>query len=253
MKKITSLFRYLIKAPIKVTVRIISHIQKFKLYDKWWISLKLEHHFGLYEREATRFFKKNIRKGMVVVDVGANVGYYTRIFSKLVGPTGVVYAFEPDTEAFAFVEHNTKHLSNVRLFPYAVSDINGLVHFFHIPNATSSHTMVSLPNAIESDVPSVTLDSFIKEPINVVKMDIEGAEPLVFKGMQKQLENVSFVVLEYTKVEGDDLLKDLESKGTISGLTQDGKETTLENGFFYPVGRGGNPYANVVYRPHKKM
>ncbi len=248
MNKFLFTLKQIIKAPILLLIKVVSKLQHYKMYEKWWVAQKLEHLFGRYEIGTTRYFKKHIRKGMVVVDVGANVGYFTRLFSKLVGPEGKVYAFEPDAEAFEFLSFNTAHLSNVQIFPYAVSDSEGEARFYHIPRATSSHTLIPTENAEESVVKTVSLDSLIPEHIDMIKIDIEGAEDKVFRGMKKHLENPLVAVFEYTVGEGETLTEELKNKGTILAISNTGDLEPFSEISYIGVGRGGGQYTNVAYK-----
>ena len=68
---------------------------------------------------------------MIVVDVGAHIGYFTRIFSNLSGPSGTILAFEADPENFTLLKQNTSHYSNVRAYEEALSAQEGFIHFYH--------------------------------------------------------------------------------------------------------------------------
>jgi FkbM family methyltransferase len=61
---------------------------------------------GGWDFEETKFLKKIIKKGDTVIDVGANIGYYTLLFSKLVGKEGKIYAYEPLPENFKLLKKN---------------------------------------------------------------------------------------------------------------------------------------------------
>src|SRR5512138_2867115 len=61
---------------------------------------------GTYEPEETEAVLRSVKSGMVVVDIGANIGYYTLLFARLVGPQGRVIAFEPDPATFALLKKN---------------------------------------------------------------------------------------------------------------------------------------------------
>src|SRR3954471_15548180 len=71
-----------------------------------------------------------IQRGDVVLDIGANIGFYTKILSELVGSTGKVYAFEPDKTNFSYLKKNTANLNNVMLINKAVSDSTGKITLY---------------------------------------------------------------------------------------------------------------------------
>src|SRR3990167_6694466 len=79
---------------------------------------------GQYEPYESKLLIKNIKDGDIVIDVGANIGYYTLLFAKKVGENGKVFAFEPDSASFAILEKNIKDnkFRNVEAFNIALSD-----------------------------------------------------------------------------------------------------------------------------------
>lgn len=135
---------------------------------------------GCCEEMETRLFKKLIKKGDTVVDVGAHIGYYSLLAARLVGKTGQVYAFEPDPERFSILEQNV-HLNdykNVVCVNKGVYDRDGVVDL-----------LIMLDKKI-IEVAVVSLDAFLKnKKINVIKIDTDGAEVSVLKGMTKILKN----------------------------------------------------------------
>lgn len=80
--------------------------------------------YGCHEEEETEIFKKHLRGGMTVLDIGANVGYYTLLASDLAGPRGKVYAFEPEPVNYRILCENLKinGTENVAAFPKALSN-----------------------------------------------------------------------------------------------------------------------------------
>src|SRR3989344_2390574 len=156
---------------------------------------KLEMLLGRYEKETTDLFKKIVRPGMTVVDIGAHIGYFTRLCSQLVGPTGRVIAFDADKTNFNLLSQNIKKLrhNNVVLVNKAVSDRDGTIEFYNVYNKTGSHSII-VPKALfeKTVVSSVTLDAFLQESnivnVDVIKIDIEGGEYYAFLGMKKLFE-----------------------------------------------------------------
>ena len=127
-----------------------------------------------------------------VIDIGANIGHYTKRFSEIVGAKGRVIAFEPIPTTFSLLSANVNQFShpNVTLVNTAVSNkldvvgmslpkfSSGLTNFYmaHISSDTDS----------ELSVLTLSLDSLcIQQKIALVKIDAEGHEPLVLAGMQK--------------------------------------------------------------------
>ena len=83
-----------------------------------------------HEDGAPRLLRTVLTPGSVFVDIGANVGYFTRMASKLVGEQGRVLAFEPMPRAERILRLNTRDLSNVEVFPVALSSVEGLAEFY---------------------------------------------------------------------------------------------------------------------------
>jgi len=134
-----------------------------------------------------------IRPGDTVVDVGANVGFLTRKFASLVGDQGKVLAFEPDPATFDFLLYNTQRLPQVSVFQEAVSDRIGAMSFYLHPTSGMSNSLVNAwKDARTIQVRTSTLDAWAQDhaigTLRLVKIDVEGAELLVLRGMQGILE-----------------------------------------------------------------
>ena len=135
-----------------------------------------------------------ISAGDWVIDIGANVGHYTKRFSELAGREGRVIAFEPVPETFALLAANLQPFcsSNVTLINAAVSDETNIVGMSIPTSHTGSRNFyrASLSNSIEGEVQVLTLslDSLtINSRIALVKIDVEGHENEVLKGMERLL------------------------------------------------------------------
>ncbi len=147
---------------------------------------------GTYELEKQEALKKFIRPGMTVFDIGANAGFYTLAFSRLVGEKGHVWAFEPLAEnADNILRHVILNkLQNVTLLQTAVSDKNGIIGFQIAEN--NSMGTISDSN-LSYKIPAVSLDYLFAEEIisllmpDVIKIDVEGSESLVLEGAKNLL------------------------------------------------------------------
>lgn len=137
--------------------------------------------------------KKYVAKGDVVLDVGANIGSFTLVFSRLVGRSGRVIAFEPIPDTAAQLRENLKlnDVANVTVIQRAVSDSDGSVTL-RIPNNGKNISMASMhwhetdSQAVSVEVQSLALDHVdeLKEVKPAfVKIDVEGAEGNVIQGM----------------------------------------------------------------------
>lgn len=254
MKKIIVLVRKILKQPLILLIYILSRCQRYTSHGRISVPNQLKYLLELYEIETTRFFKKHIKKGMTVVDAGANDGYFTRLFSKLVGPEGRVYAFEPDRENYPRLIENTKHLKNVTVYPYAVSDEDGEATWYHVIGANECHSLLpydaSYPkkNIEEQKVKVVTLDSIIPEKIDVLKIDVEGAEDKVFRGMKRHLQESPWVAFEYTKGFLDSFIEELKLSGTLYSTSSQGDLQPLEEAHYTLEGRKEHPLTNLVYK-----
>lgn len=140
---------------------------------------------GTYERDKVHLLSRFVKPGMVAYDIGANAGYYTLLLSRLVGPSGKVYSFEPLPANLVNLTHHVleNRLTNCHVVQGAASDRNGLAPF-QIAASSSMGSIGGADSALQ--VSTFTLDSLVESaslpPPDFVKMDVEGAEGLVLAG-----------------------------------------------------------------------
>lgn len=148
---------------------------------------------GIYEPFETEIVKTEIRKGDIVLDIGANIGYYTLIFANLVGPEGKVFAFEPDPGNFALLEKNVEAngYHNVILVNKAVSNKNGKIKLY-LSDDIGDHRIYDSGDGRKSvEIEAIRLDDYFKQGnsrVNFIKMDIQGAEWEAIQGMNLLLQ-----------------------------------------------------------------
>jgi FkbM family methyltransferase len=164
---------------------------------------------GDAEPEVQEALAELVKPGQTVYDVGANIGFFTILCSRLVGPEGRVYAFEPIPQNLATLRHNValNGLTNVTIVEKALSSSTGTAQMFVSPwsafhsldveGATKQENHG--PAAGEVTVQTITLDEFLQGegvcPPDLVKIDVEGAELIVVRGMSETLRTVKPLLL----------------------------------------------------------
>jgi FkbM family methyltransferase len=196
--------------------------------------------FDLTEPEQTAAFVQHLKHGQVFYDIGANVGYYTLLASRIVGRNGLVIAVEPVIRNVIYLQ---KHLSlnksrNVRILAAACSNALSTTTFFlgmnpalgHLSGDQTRAGSVSLHPGV-TIVPTLTVDSIMlssQAKPDAIKIDVEGAEFDVLAGAQNTLaEHRPIIFLSVHSVELRDQCTNLlqEHGYQVKGLGQkDGNE-----------------------------
>ncbi|HEY1207223.1 MAG: FkbM family methyltransferase [Bryobacteraceae bacterium] len=162
---------------------------------------------GAWEPDTWNGLSQSIPKGGVFVDLGAHVGYYSLKAAAMVGPSGRVLAVEPNPETLRKLRANIREsgAAQVVVEPVACSDSEGVVDFFASPRENTSASSMSKVNAAQGNSVSATyrvrtrrLDDIVRESgvtrVDVIKIDVEGAELLVLKGAGETLDRYHPVV-----------------------------------------------------------
>jgi len=155
---------------------------------------------GLYEPFETAFVKSNIKRGDIVVDIGANIGYYALIFAQLVGKEGKVFAFEPESYSFDLLKKNVEinGYQNIILEKKGVSNKTEKTKLYVGETGTGGHRLFDSEGRTPLDIETVRLDEYFEDfdgKINFIKMDIEGAEPWALEGMNNILQKYRKIVI----------------------------------------------------------
>ncbi len=158
---------------------------------RWILSTGTNFISGKYEMEKTQGIVGVIESGMIAVDVGAHVGYYSLIMANGVGPSGRVYAFEPRDLNRNFLKKHIRvnGVENVEVSSNCVGDREGTVSFETRTGTGTGHISEEGNVSVEM----TTLDSSIKngrvrEP-DFLKIDVEGAEVQVLKGASETIRS----------------------------------------------------------------
>jgi len=161
---------------------------------------------GVYEAPETDFVTRILRAGDTCIDAGCHVGYYSCLFSKLVGIKGRVYAFDASPYACLSTRRNLglNGFAFANVIHAALADVEG-ARPFHISASGQSglSSLGQIPMATDTiSVPVVRLDAFLDreniDTIRLLKLDVEGAEEMVLRGLERRL---AAHVIDYILVE----------------------------------------------------
>ena len=199
----------------------------FTLYlDRTDEAIVREFMSGEYEPLGTELMQRLIRPGMAVLDIGANIGYYTLLYARQVGPKGAVYAFEPTPDTFSMLRKNIQSngfSDTVRLIEAAVSDHSGTAEIFINQYNKGDNRLYGSGSMRRVPVETKRLDDIFsaREHVDFIKMDIQGAEGLALRGMRDIIaRDHPVIVMEfwprlYTKLDSSarEILETLSAAG----------------------------------------
>lgn len=212
LKPFRALHAALYKVARVLLVPLVEAVQKFHTMDDDPLYFRVELLTGGYERETVRVVERLVKPGMTVLDIGAHVGYYTRMFARLVGGSGRVLAFEPNPRTCAVLRRNVGRSENVQIIEAAVAGQEGTAVMYDLLESSGGVSFYrdDLKRAWYRDLLSdrelsprvlhglpvsrlvvrkITVDSCMAsgslEKADFIKMDIEGAEMSALRGMRR--------------------------------------------------------------------
>lgn len=158
-----------------------------------------------YDVETFKLMEKILSPTSNTIDVGANFGVFINGMSKI-APKGKHYAFEPVPEAFQYLKQYFDY-ANVELFNVALGDQNGLIDFYLAD--TIGYSGIKITDAAKQAGPLKKIQVQVKmldeiipesEPVDFIKIDVEGAEYLVLKGAVNTIRrNQPYIIFEYER------------------------------------------------------
>jgi len=222
-------------------------------------------HFGVYEKAETRFFQSACRDGMTFLDVGANLGYYTALATRAVGPNGRVLAVEPDPDSFGYLEQTiaANAVGNVEAFPVAASDAPAMLPLYiSTDNRGDNRLYASSEKRPQVEVEARPLDALLREnkieTVDLIKIDVQGYEPKVIAGLRETIiasPNLTLLTEFWpqgiTEAGGDanEFLQTLRELGlTLHELKPDGSLAELTNDTDLIARHRGRRYTNLIGR-----
>lgn len=145
-----------------------------------------------YEPHVANNIEAALRPGMRFVDVGANIGFFSMLAASIVGPNGKVLAFEPYQYNVKLLYHSAQvnRFSNVEIFPFAVADRNQVFLYNNQASNGKIEPVSDISMSLSSKlIYAVKLDDFLKgEKLDIIKIDVEGAEYMVLAGAGNLLQ-----------------------------------------------------------------
>ncbi|HET9056931.1 MAG TPA: FkbM family methyltransferase [Chitinophagaceae bacterium] len=172
-------------------MNIVDHIQR----QLFW--------YGYYEKSLSSIWEKLINKNDTIIDIGANIGYFS-ILAANKATLGKTYCFEPISFHFSQLQKNISlnGLTNIYPYPQAISDkTENTVIFISNPD-NSGMSSLSMPENFSGKsekTATITIDKFISDHqilnVNLIKIDVEGAELKVIQGMLETLNKCKPLVI----------------------------------------------------------
>lgn len=185
---------------------------------KWYL-----HYFSVWEPQISEAWARILPKGGTVLDIGGNIGYHALLAAKLVGPNGRVITFEPSRRIFAQLEANIalNGFTNVEPIRSAVSDRHGTAEFHIMPdNEQGLGSLFPHEGTVRTEIVNlITFEEIASmvdmRSVDLVKIDVEGAEALLVSGMASYDFGPDCVIfIEVSPSEtATELLKPLLQKG----------------------------------------
>ena len=186
----TALMRRVLGNPVTIEV---DGLRVQGPFDSRWMLGRMK--AGLYEPLEVELFKDAVDPGTTVLDIGANIGFYSLLASRAVGDGGSVYAFEADPRNISHLHANVQANSstNIEVLAAAVAAEPGVQVFRMAAKPTHSSLFMSMGNVPVTatvEVATVAIDDVLADrpTVDVVKMDIEGGEVAALRGMTATLE-----------------------------------------------------------------
>ncbi len=162
--------------------------------------------FKKHEPLTTKIISNTLKKGMVCLDVGSNIGYYVLLERKIIGDEGKIIAIEPSPQNFKYLQKNIElqNVKNITSFNFAGGEKDGTVTFF-VNNKSNGckvipegETPAHPSRGTLIKVPVKRLDDFIDElgldRVDFLRMDVEGYELHIFRGLVNTLKKFKPII-----------------------------------------------------------
>jgi FkbM family methyltransferase len=177
------------------------------------------------EIRLAKYISSTLTENDIFLDIGAHYGYFSLLASSIVGEGGHVISFEAAPKTFRILNDNASKIRNIAVHNNAVSNAEGTLRFYEFPNLYSEYNTLDVSQfeneewykntkPQEVKIQSVILDDFLNDNIKpqLIKIDVEGAEYRVIRGMKNHLQNnTPVIIMEYLSADrGNKEHKDAE-------------------------------------------
>lgn len=203
-------------------------------------------------------FKKELKKGDIVLEAGANMGHYLFLEAGIIGKEGLIYAIEPSQKNYTILSrnlklNNTEKITNIKKFNFAFGNKNKDVLFEIHPFCNMSRIIEKKPRfsgKIEK-IKMLTIDKFLekKKKPTVIRMDVEGDEYIILEGMKKLLKiNPPRLLYIETHFKA---MGDKRTKTFLTTLKKRGYE--IKHCFLYETATSKIPFLNYLDEKRLKL
>lgn len=183
-----------------------------------------------YEKQ---LYLRTIKRGDIVLDLGANVGYYSILFSRLCGKKGSVHCFEPVMETYQSLLLSLRGLKNTKVNNLAVGEKETMMKINLDPANSEKSTLLKINSPKSENVKVLPIDTYVKEQklskVDFIKCDVEGYELQALLGMRETLS------INQPKISIEITLLHKERRELISYLINLGYDTFLKVEKGYPT------------------
>lgn len=177
--------------------------------------------FDVWEPAITRFMRDTLKPGMVVADIGANIGYYTLLMSRAVGPAGHVFAIEPGPVIRARLEDNLARncIRNVTVVPHGISDRAERREFIHSRvNQGASHFGAPSDTGIELRRLADVIPADLLPRLGFIKLDVEGMEAPVMRDIAQMMPQLPHALTICAELRMDEEMQRIVSRFRDAGM-----------------------------------
>lgn len=276
LRKLTRWQRFLadpFRTSIFYPIALLGHLKPFLLSFKTLWGDRMEcylpdgntfFYYGYCEANLASFFLRIAKEGMVFVDAGAHVGFYSMLLAHLVGESGSVHAFEPTPETFKHLVVNTEKLKNVTVNNLGLSNEKTTLSFadygpgygaYNSAHATGGYGLSKTSHMIA--VEATTIDAYCKEHAvlpSIIKIDTEGFEYQVLRGAQSILESEVRPIITLEVAGGEQWAESRDDALEFLAARKYRVFTISQDGYLLPHdGQRSYEYDNLAFIPTERV